>query len=143
MFAVSSLLWWLPSPIQLTTFFLKDSGQAIPLVVESCIRYINLYGKLNLRAVSSALSRTGAWLFSSEMRLRFRVGRCHATALLMLRRTAAILTAVYGASCVQGTEGGGEKTWGLGTLWSRGVHGRTMLVPSSLPPKPRALHFER
>uniref|UniRef100_A0A8C4JAB0 SLIT-ROBO Rho GTPase activating protein 3 n=1 Tax=Dromaius novaehollandiae TaxID=8790 RepID=A0A8C4JAB0_DRONO len=24
--------------------FLKDSGQAIPLVVESCIRYINLYG---------------------------------------------------------------------------------------------------
>jgi len=24
----------------------KDSGQAIPLVVESCIRYINLYGKL-------------------------------------------------------------------------------------------------
>lgn len=28
-------------------FFPKDSGQAIPLVVESCIRYINLYGKLN------------------------------------------------------------------------------------------------
>jgi hypothetical protein len=28
-------------------FSLKDSGQAIPLVVESCIRYINLYGKLN------------------------------------------------------------------------------------------------
>ncbi|NXY38372.1 SRGP3 protein, partial [Pomatorhinus ruficollis] len=26
--------------------FIKDSGQAIPLVVESCIRYINLYGKL-------------------------------------------------------------------------------------------------
>lgn len=26
--------------------FMKDSGQAIPLVVESCIRYINLYGKL-------------------------------------------------------------------------------------------------
>lgn len=25
---------------------MKDSGQAIPLVVESCIRYINLYGKL-------------------------------------------------------------------------------------------------
>ncbi|KAJ8788142.1 hypothetical protein J1605_005441 [Eschrichtius robustus] len=24
--------------------FIKDSGQAIPLVVESCIRYINLYG---------------------------------------------------------------------------------------------------
>lgn len=23
----------------------KDSGQAIPRVVESCIRYINLYGK--------------------------------------------------------------------------------------------------
>ena len=64
MFAVSSLLWWLPSPIQLTTFFLKDSGQAIPLVVESCIRYINLYGKLDLRAVFSALSRTGARLLS-------------------------------------------------------------------------------
>lgn len=26
-------------------FPLKDSGQAIPRVVESCIRYINLYGK--------------------------------------------------------------------------------------------------
>lgn len=24
----------------------KDSGQAIPRVVESCIRYINLYGEL-------------------------------------------------------------------------------------------------
>lgn len=38
----------------------------------------------------------------------------------MLRRTAAILTAVYGAFCVRGTEGGGEKTWGLGTLRSKG-----------------------
>ncbi|CDQ95353.1 unnamed protein product [Oncorhynchus mykiss] len=25
--------------------FIKDSGQPIPLVVESCIRHINLYGK--------------------------------------------------------------------------------------------------
>lgn len=64
MFAMSFSLWWLPSPVQLTIFFLKDSGQAIPLVVESCIRYINLYGKLNLGAVFSALSRTGAGLFS-------------------------------------------------------------------------------
>lgn len=37
----------MPSLIKLTFFFvfLKDSGQAIPLVVESCIRFINLYGK--------------------------------------------------------------------------------------------------
>lgn len=27
-------------------FALQDSGQPIPLVVESCIRYINLYGNL-------------------------------------------------------------------------------------------------
>lgn len=27
-------------------FLFKDSGQAIPRVVESCIRYINLYGEL-------------------------------------------------------------------------------------------------
>jgi len=36
-------------PVNFCLFLLssmKDSGQAIPLVVESCIRYINLYGKL-------------------------------------------------------------------------------------------------
>lgn len=62
----------LPAAMPSTThnffFFLKDSGQAIPLVVESCIRYINLYGKLGLGAVFSALSRTGAGLLSEEMR---------------------------------------------------------------------------
>uniref|UniRef100_A0A6Q2ZH90 SLIT-ROBO Rho GTPase activating protein 3 n=1 Tax=Esox lucius TaxID=8010 RepID=A0A6Q2ZH90_ESOLU len=28
-------------------YFMPDSGQAIPVVVESCVRYINLYGKRN------------------------------------------------------------------------------------------------
>lgn len=45
----------MPSLIKLTFFFvfLKDSGQAIPLVVESCIRFINLYGKRHLSSVCS------------------------------------------------------------------------------------------
>lgn len=81
MFAMSVLPWWLPSPIKLTNFFLKDSGQAIPLVVESCIRYINLYGKLNHGAVFSALSRAGARLFSKEMDSNSS-GRLPVTALL-------------------------------------------------------------
>lgn len=35
------------SPLRLTGFhlFTQDSGQIIPLIVESCIRFINLYGK--------------------------------------------------------------------------------------------------
>ena len=64
--------------MQLTTFFLKDSGQAIPLVVESCIRYINLYGKLNLRAVFPVLS-IGSRLFSirDEIQVFILVDSCY------------------------------------------------------------------
>lgn len=36
-----------------------------------------------------------------------------------LYRTGAILTAISWAFCVGGTEGGGEKSWELGTLRSR------------------------
>lgn len=32
--------------------FLQDSGQVIPLIVESCIRFINLYGKLRKKLTS-------------------------------------------------------------------------------------------
>ena len=36
------------SDLQFTlfAFVFQDSGQVIPLIVESCIRFINLYGKL-------------------------------------------------------------------------------------------------
>lgn len=34
--------------IYLLHHFIQDSGQPIPLVVESCIRYINLYGESHI-----------------------------------------------------------------------------------------------
>lgn len=37
-----SVIWYLDVSVYVPS---KDSGQAIPRVVESCIRYINLYGK--------------------------------------------------------------------------------------------------
>ena len=46
---VGDLLYFIPKYLMLlkTGFHLltQDSGQIIPLIVESCIRFINLYGK--------------------------------------------------------------------------------------------------
>lgn len=119
---------WLPNPIKLTNFFLKDSGQAIPLVVESCIRYINLYGKLNHGAVFSVFSGVGARLFSKEMDSN-SLGRFPVTALLP-RGDAQDLSECYLLSLVcQGMEDPGTRK-----TEEQGGHGLENHQSSSLTP---------
>lgn len=66
MLAMSFAYGWMPDKTHIV-FFLKDSGQAIPLVVESCIRFINLYGKHHHSSVCSAHCGIGAGLLWEKM----------------------------------------------------------------------------